>query len=82
MPRRKLHDEEQDDEITTVGQNDDLGPLDDYDEDGFPSSEYSARRLFDDPEDDEEEYHEDEEEYYEDEEEYYGDEEEELYEEE
>lgn len=51
MPRRKLHDEDED-EVTTVGSNDDLGPLDEDEE--FD--------LFDDPVDDDDEWWEDEDE--------------------
>jgi hypothetical protein len=57
MPRRKLHDEFEEDEVTTVGENDDLGPLDDLsDEDDAEFDRLAGRRLFDDPEDEDDDW--------------------------
>jgi hypothetical protein len=50
MPRRKLQDDLED-EVTTVGAHDDLGPLDELYDDEDEEFLYD---LLDDPEDDEE----------------------------
>lgn len=63
MPRRRLHDE--DEEVTTVGHTDDLGPIEDEDD------EFGYESLLDDPEDEDEDLFD-----YDDEEEEFLDEEE------